>query len=191
MEGCSLHKAIYMPATGPWSTVPYAREETGTTEVTRVRDLQDLNIRIMRATCGGRQFDRHIDREDGSAGGWVESTAFAGEDTHITRHVLVLDGATVSGKARLTGYVVLSDYSEASDNAELSGAIEVRGDARIYEDAKVQGTADGLIIEGGVLLHGNVDLSGYGRISGPKDLDSGAIVRERKSFLVRIFRRDA
>lgn len=209
-----VNKMTDMQTTRTEPSVP-GPKDIRTTEVARVRDLQDLNIHIMHATYNDRQldgpyrlggfddtyilrrFDRHINKEDGSVGGWVETKpifetfadnrtaqtfeAFAGEDTYIGPHVLVVAGSRVFGNARLTGHIIVSD-SEVSDNAELSGRVEIH-DIAIYDDAKVHGTGDGLTIEDGAHIGGNVTLSGSGTLSGKRRLTEGVLAHERRGLL--------
>jgi UDP-3-O-[3-hydroxymyristoyl] glucosamine N-acyltransferase len=143
------------------------------TEVAMQRKLRRLGCDVKEATVEDisfrlRHFRRHTNN-DGSVGGFVESTANVGEYVFLAKRAMVLDKATARGDARI------EDEATIADNAHIHGNARVRDRAYVGEEGVVCDYADvsgvarifqmGLIYErakifGDALIFGHVCVGG-------------------------------
>jgi len=119
----------------------------------------------MHAIFEGRHFSRHIN-EDGTVGGFVESTAKVSDTVYIGKNALVLDNARVFGHARVYDYAQVSDDVWIFDRAQVFGHSRVFNKARIFDRAQVFGHAQ---------VFGDAQVFGHTQIFGNVILRTGGL----------------
>lgn len=129
----------------------------------RSRELED----VMVAYVGKRLFERRINK-GGIVGGFIESTAFAMENTFIDKNAIVAGRASIRANARIMGnaYIfgsaVVDGNSMILGNAMVFGQAKVSGgwvggDAMVYERARV---LEYSFVDGNARISGDVVVLG-------------------------------
>lgn len=166
------------------------------TEVAMQRKLMRLGNDVKEATVEDirfriRHFKRHINN-DGSIGGFVESTAQAHKYAFIGKKAMVLDmacvrgdtriedEATIAGNAHIHGNARVRDRAYVGeegvvcDYADVSGVARIFQMALIYERAKIFGDA---LVFGYVVVGGDTIVAWNSQLCGKIQLRGGTVTK--------------
>jgi hypothetical protein len=142
------------------------------------RELRSLDGRVMEATVEDmafkpRHFRRHINN-DGSAGGFVESTAgvsagvFLGkralvlDESHVCNSTRIEDEAIVAGTALVFGSARIRETAWVGGRAVVGDNVDVYGEARLFQQAQAW---ENTRIFGNALMFGEARACGYAVIA--------------------------
>lgn len=168
------------------------------TEIKNVDSIRKLDKKIGKAIIVEgtvkRTFQRHINKNN-LLGGFVETSAIAGEgviiastaivenDAIVSGTVQVLENATISDNAVLRGSAVVSGNAKVGDNAELYGnakaygSAKLFGDCEVYDHAAVYGEAE---VFGDAVVYGEAEISGNAKVYGDARISGDAKIKKGK-----------